>query len=175
MASKIIKLLAVAALTGATASLHAENTITWETLGNNYSAGNGNSYVQRFVIEADAPFERLAFCQFKRAMRTVNPADTLIEILPGYFAVASERFVQAAPGEPVVVDVLVAGSLRNISFIPDGMHLVAGGKAVSARNVRKPISSWPAQYQYTDAKGMSDGMIYGPEAFAINDSLRPRR
>lgn len=172
MASKIIKLLAVAALTGATASLHAENTITWETLGNNYSAENGSSYVQRFVIEADAPFERLAFCQFKRAMRTVNPADTLIEILPGYFAVASERFAQAAPGKPVVVDVLIAGSLRNISFIPDGMHLVAGGKAVSARNVRKPISSWPAQYQYANENGVNDRMIYGSEAFAINDSLR---
>ncbi|MDE5930559.1 MAG: family 20 glycosylhydrolase [Muribaculaceae bacterium] len=172
MKHKIMKILAAAASLGAAVTLHAENTITWETLGNRYTAEDGQHYIQRFVVEADRPFDRLAFCAFKRGLHAVNPADSVIEILPGYFAVASERFRQAGPGRQVTVELRSDGALRNISFIPDGMHLVADGKAVAARNVRKPVSSWPAQYQRFSEHGVSDGMIYGPEAYEVNDSLR---
>ena len=156
---------------GASQCLFAENTITWETLGNRYDASAGNTYVQRFTINADAPFERLAFCAFKRGLRPVNPSDTVIELLPGYYAVASERFASAGPGVPVVVELVTDGALRHISFAPDGMHLVAGGRPVSARNVRKSIVERPEQYSEPGAAGTADGMIYGPEAFAVNDSL----
>lgn len=175
MMHKLVKFTAVAALLLAGPSANAENIITWQTLGNKYSADEGNTFVQRFVVEADAPFERLAFCQFKRPMQTLNPADTLVEILPGYFAVASDRFAQAGPGKPVAVEILTKGALQHISFIPDGMHLVAGGRAVPARNIRKSVSSWPAQYCKPGESGLVDPMIYGPEAFATNDSLRTNR
>ncbi|MDE6097700.1 MAG: family 20 glycosylhydrolase [Muribaculaceae bacterium] len=172
MKPQILKLLSAATALGAALSLHAENTITWETLGNERSADYGNYYIQRFVVESDAPFDRLAFCAFKRGLHAVNPADSVIEILPGYFVVASERFRGARPGKPVVVELRSDGALRNISFAPDGMHLVCDGKPVAARNVRKPITSWPAQYQVPGENGSVDRMIYAPEAFAINDSLR---
>lgn len=167
-----MSLFAVAACLGAAEGAFAENTITWETLGNHYNAETGQTYVQRFTVNADAPFERVAFCAFKRQLQPVNPADTVIELLPGYYAVASDRFASAAPGEPVVIDLVTKGSLRNVSNRPDGMHLVADGKAVGARNVFKSTVADPGQYIVTDKDGVKDPMIYGPEAYAVNDSLR---
>lgn len=165
--------LVVAASIGASPSLYAENTITWETLGNIYTTEAGNKYVQRFVVEADGPFDRLAFCAFKRGLKAENAADTVIELLPGYYAVASPRFAKARAGERIVVDLVTDGALRNASFAPDGMHLVADGRPVSARNVFRPITSSRVQYAVPSADGtVADFMIYGPEAYAVNDSLR---
>lgn len=151
----------------------AENIITWETLGNQYIPETGNRYVQRFVIEADAPFERMAFCAFKRGLAPLNPSDTVFEILPGYYAVASPRFAEAGKNHPITVELLTDGSFTNRSSAPDGMHLVAGGRPVRARNIRKSISSSKEMYAVPGAEGIvNDNMIYGPEAYAINDSLR---
>lgn len=172
MTSKLLLAVAAAAIAATAGDVSAENTITWETLGNAYTSETGNKYIQRFTIEADTPFDRLAFCMFKRGMTPANPADTLIEILPGYYAVASGRFAQASADAPVTVDIITDGALRNISFIPDGMHLVADGRPVRARNIRKSIISHPARYTAPGADGRADGMIYGPESYAVNDSLR---
>lgn len=172
MYSKILSFIAVAAGVATMQSAMAENVITWETLGNEYDATSGSTYVQRFTVESDVPFERLAFCAFKRGLRPADASDSVIELLPGYYAVESPRFAEAVPGTPVIIDLVTDGALRNISFIPDGMHLVAEGKAVAAHNVRKPIVSSVAQYSQPSANGFDDVMIYGPEAFAVNDSLR---
>lgn len=161
-----------AALAAATGSVCAENTITWETLGNVADGDGRQTYTQRFTVEADGPFERLAFCMMKRGMEAVNPADTVVELLPGYYAVGSPRFASAGPGAPVTVDVVTDGSLRNISFIPDGMHLVADCRPVRARNVRRPTTLHPGQYSWREGDRVVDPMRYGPEAFEINDSLR---
>ena len=166
-------LLALGVMTaGATGLMSAENVITWETLGNESNPNGGTTYTQRFTIEADAPFDRFAFCAFKRGLYPVNPADSVFEILPGYYAVASERFRNATPGEAVVVDLVTDGALRNTSFRPDGMHLVADGKALRAKNVIGTIVARPEQYAQPTPDGWIDDMIYGPEAFAVNDSLR---
>lgn len=168
MANNILKTFCAAACLGAAFGAMAENVITWESLGNTPDS-RGGSYIQRFTVDADQPFERVAFCMFKRGMSPVDPQDTLVEILPGYFAVASPRFEKARKGVPVVVDVKVRGALRNLSYKPDGMHLVADGKPVSARNAFKSTVAIPPQWQ---AAGRPDGMIYGDMAYAINDSLR---
>lgn len=157
---------------GAENHIQAENRITWETLGNELSAEGDARYIQRFTIDADGPFDRLAFCMFKRGMKPVSPTDSLIEILPGYFAVASERFGKADGSEPVVVDIVTNGSLRNISYKPDGMHLVVDGRPVRAENIFKSTVSYPAQYVVPTKNGPVDKMIYGPEAYVVNDSLR---
>lgn len=157
-------LLAAAATAGAS----AENTISWQTLGNRTDEAGKTSYIQRFTVVADQPFDGIAVCQFKRGMHAVNPADTIVEILPGYFSVVSPRFAKAPVGEPVVVDIAVHSPLRTISYAPDGMHLISKGKAVAARNIRMPITDFPAQWSYAG----TDRMIYGQEAWTINDSLR---
>ncbi len=165
-------LFSFALLSIGSAHLCAENSIIWETLGNELSPEGKNRYTQRFTINSDGPFERFAFCFFKRGIRPVNPADTIIEILPGYYAVASPRFSEARPSEPVVVDITTDGIFRNISYKPDGMHLVVDGKPVRVENKFKSIVSFPAQYVAPGTSGNVDRMIYGPEAFVINDSLR---
>ena len=172
MKPKSLLSLTAAVAIGSVGSLSAENTIVWETLGNGFTPATGAKYIQRFTVEADGPFERMAFCAFKRGMKPLNPADTIVEILPGYFAVESPRFSEASPSRPIVIDIITDGSLRSISYTPDGMHLVADGKAVPAKNVKKSIIQSPAQYVTRSAKGTRDLMIYGETAFAINDSLR---
>ncbi|MDE6541453.1 MAG: hypothetical protein K2L74_05525 [Muribaculaceae bacterium] len=128
MTKKSLYGIAMAACMCAVSCGTHENTITWQTLGNGADESGRPTYVQRFTIDADGPFERMAFCMFKRGMYPVDPADTLIELLPGYFAVGSPRFAEAKAGEPVVVELVTSGALRNISYAPDGMHLVCGGK-----------------------------------------------
>ena len=172
MKPKLLFAVVTTAFMGVAGNVAAENIITWETLGNSYTPEAGNKYIQRFTIEADVPFERVAFCSFKRGMNPVDPADSIFEILPGYYAVSSPRFSRASASEPIVVDIVTDGSLGNISFIPDGMHLVAAGRPVSARNVRRSIISTPSRYTRPGTSGISDNMIYGPEAYAVNDSLR---
>lgn len=149
----------------------SESTVVWETLGNTVDADGNPVYTQRFTVTPgdDGGFDRLAFCMFKRGMTPVCPDDTIIEILPGYFAVGSPRFADARKGEPVVVDIITKGALSHISFAPDGMHLVDGGKTVRTRNTRRSVTATPDMWR---AASGADGMIYGPEAFAINDSLR---
>lgn len=148
----------------------AKDTVTWETLGNKLNADEKPFYTSRFTITADAPFEGLAFCQFKRPMVAVNPEDTLIEILPGYFMISSPRFNNISAGEPIVVDINVSGVLKNDSFTPDGFHLVRDGKPIEAINIKKSAIAFPEQW--INPLNGSDGMIYGDEAFIINDSLK---
>lgn len=145
------------------------STIQWETLGNEKTAEGQYQHKQRFTIIADGAFERLAFCSFIGDMKPVNAQDTVMEILPGYYAVGSPRFANALKGDTVTVDLIANGILHNQSFIPDGMHLVRNGKAVRAENRRLPIVMRPEQWRSPDG---NDPMIYGDEAYRINDSLR---
>lgn len=147
-----------------------QNTIIWETLGNEVNADGRAQYTQRFTIIAGQPFEQLAFCMFSRGLETVNPQDSVFEILPGYSAVASPRFADVQAGDTVVVDLIAHAVLRNQSYAPDGMHLVVDGKAVPAVNIRKSIAMFPGQWR--DPVTGRDGMIYGEQAYAVNDSLR---
>ena len=167
---KSVVISALVACVCACSAPRPENVIEWQTLGNEADS-TGAYYVQRFTVVAGQPYERIGVCQFKRPVEPVDPQDTIIEILPGYFAIGSPRFAQAAPGDTVVVDIRTRGAMRNASYAPDGMHLVAGGNAVEAKNIIHPITEFPAQWRPA-GEGARDGMIYGPEAFAINDSLR---
>lgn len=166
---KLACLIAASMLTVGFAS-KAETTITWEHLGNAEDATTGAPRATfRFTIDTDQPFERLAFNMFKRDLTPMCQSDTVIELFPGYFAVGSPRFSEVSAGHPVTVDLLVEGGLGNASFMPDGMHLVAQGRSVRARNVRLPLTARPEQWRIA---GSPDAMIYGPQAWAINDSLR---
>lgn len=148
----------------------AENTVVWETLGNTVGDDGKPVYTQRFTVTAEQGFDKLAFCAFKRTLTPANPEDTVIEILPGYYAVGSPRFAQAGNGAPIVIDLVTNGSLQNISFAPDGMHLVAGGKTIRTTNKRRPITAFDGQWLSPGSD--RDNMIYGDRAYTINDSLR---
>lgn len=167
---KLILISTIVACMCSCSAPRPENVIEWQTLGNEADS-TGRYYVQRFTVVAGEPYERVAFCQFQREFETVDVQDTIIELLPGYYAIGSPRFAQAAPGDTVVVDIRTRGAMLHVSDAPDGMHLVAGGKAVKAKSIVHPITDFPAQWRQPGVDG-GDGMIYGPVAFAINDSLR---
>ena len=155
MAKHIFAGLSLAACLCAACTATHQNSITWETLGNTETDGRP-TYIQRFTIDADGPFDRMAFCMFKRSMTPVDSTDTIIEILPGYFAIGSPKFAEAKAGDPIVVDVVVDAALRNISYSPDGMHLVRDGKPVRVENILNPRTSNPAQWQ---TESRPDGMV----------------
>jgi hexosaminidase len=145
-----------------------EVNVSWQTLGNK-PYENSTYYTQRFTVESDTPFARLAFNQFYKSMRCDDPADTLIELVPGYFAIASPRFANIRPGEKVTVDVLAGGSLRNVNYAPDGVHAVAADGKVLKTNFSR-LSMIADREQWADSK--ADYMPYGHKIFARNEELR---
>lgn len=162
-------LTAIAVLACTTCAIAADGVVTWQSLGNSIGDDGRPRYVQRFTVDSPEPFDALAFCIFKSAMSPVNPADTIEELLPGYYAVRSDRFRSARSGEPVVIDIVTDGAIQHHAFTPDGIHLVADGRPLAVKNDIRPAIDFPAQWR---VDGWRDVMRYGDEAYAVNDSLR---
>lgn len=163
--SQALSLVTLAAAASA-APICAETTVSWSTLGNGLGADQKPAYIQRFVIKGDIDFDRLAFNQFARRMRTVDPAFTLVEIVPGYYCIDSDKFRSGA--DSVVVDIETAGYLRSICYTPDGVHIVRDGKAAPVTYTRADITADPAQWI---SPGGEDVMPYGPQIFERNRGL----
>lgn len=145
--------------------------VIWENLGHTLDKEREPECLQRFTVKnPGGAFSRLAFCMPRHDIRALNPLDTIIEILPGYYAVGSPRFAAAYRSDSVSVDIAVRGWIRNAFEIPDGMHLVADGKSIATSNRWR--SAITRRDQWTPPEWDEDPMIYGDEAFAINDSLR---
>lgn len=151
-------------------STSTKNEITWETLGNRLNSEGNTEFVQRFVVKPDGPIEGFAFGQFKRDMVPVNSEDTVIEILPGYYLVKSPRFQNVESGDSVVVDIVTSGNMNYHLWLPDGVHMVRDGQPLAVDFTRKRLTSFPEQW--IDPKTGKDYMVYGEDAFVINDSLR---
>lgn len=171
MIKKMIMIAAVGCLLAPSEGRASVPTVTWENRGHVVNAEGKSAYLERFTIDCgEQPFSRLAFCVNKHEMKALNPLDTVVEILPGYYAVGSPRFADAVPGDTIVVDILTEGWMHNAFEAPDGMHLVADGKSIAAKNVRLPFTR--RREQWVSALYGKDPMVYGQRAFAINDSLR---
>lgn len=156
--------LCVAAVAG------ARTVVGWSTLGNDTGADGASSYTQRFEIVSDVPVSRIAFNQFARRMSMANSADTLIEIVPGYYAVGSPRLREAAPGDTVRIDIVTRGSLMSICYEPDGIHAVdADGKPFPVDVERMDITKSPRYY----ATAKTDRMPYGDVIFGNNSRRAP--
>ena len=140
--------------------------VQWETLGNQ-SDENGNYYVERFTITGNLDFDRLAFNQFARKMTPLNPADTLIEIIPGYYCISSPRF-RAAEGDTIIVDVRVNDVLRAIGYGPDGVHTANfDGTTAPVEYTIASMIEFPEQYSTPDKNLMPKG----EEIYAFNEAL----
>ena len=142
--------------------------VTWETLGNQ-SDESGNYYVQRIKVTGDMDFDRLAFNQFPRVMNSLNEADTLIELMPNYYCIASPRFRQAQPGDTVVIEIRTKGALTAICYAPDGFHRVnADGSTAAVDFAYASITERPDMYS---APG-TDRMPSGSDIYDFNESLK---
>lgn len=141
----------------------AQTRVTW-TSGDNLP---DNHYVQRITVSGDMDFDRLCFNMFARKMTPLNPKDSIIEIVPGYYALTSPRFKNAK--EPVTIEIDTRGRLVNCSYAPDGFHTVlADGTTRPAEYSRKTIDE-PGRWRYGNGR---DDMPYGPEVYDFNESVK---
>ncbi len=164
--TSVLPALAVALALASCASSPKATQVQWETLGNS-SDEAGSYYVQRFTVSGDLDFDRLAFNQFTRPMSTVNPADTLIEIMPGYYCVASPRF-REAEGDTIIVDIRVNDELRSICYAPDGVHTAdADGTTAPVELTFASMTAFPAQY----STAALDRMPKAEEIYEFNEAL----
>lgn len=156
---------AVLAASGAVAQMpHVE----WQTLGNCYDNGKP-TYTQRFTITGAKGVGRICFNQFARKMKTVNPVDTIMEIVPGYYYLASPRLV--ADGT-AVIDVVTNGTLRHASYMPDGFHGVSSdGNLVAVKTSRCPIDAMPELWSLPG----NDLMPSAEAVYERNESLKGGR
>ncbi len=120
MTLKLASVLAAAGIGVCAMSAQPDVRVHWSA--SNLPGSIPAEYVQTFTVTGDlSDLSRLAFNQFARRMETVNPADTLIEIVPGYYAIGSSRFNGA---DSVSIDLRTRGTLRSICYGPDGVHAV---------------------------------------------------
>jgi hexosaminidase len=163
------KVFLTAALAASVLGANAQNiNVTWQTLGNK-TVDDKATYTQRFTVEADRPFAGLAFNQFAKPMHAVNPADTVIEIIPGYYVIESPRFAKIKKGEKVTVDVLTYGVFRMLNMAPDGVHGVSlKGEPTPAEFTR--LSLIASHDQWADDK--YDRMPYGKSIYNKNEKLK---
>lgn len=156
---------AIALVLASCSSAPKTTQVEWRTLGNQ-TDDSGSYYVQRISVSGDLDFDRLAFNQFPREMKTLNPQDTLIEIMPNYYAIASPRF--RTGNDTVVIDILVKDVLRSICYAPDGFHRVnADGTTSPVEYTFASMTEFPGQYSIEG----QDRMPRGEDIYAFNESL----
>ena len=159
--SQTIWLLAIA-LTACSAKPH----VTWEQLGNR----DDNTYVQRITVENSKNIERLCFNQFARKMSPVNPADSIHEIVPGYYYITSSRFGKT--NDTIRIDIVTRGRFNARCYAIDGLHAInRKGKLVEVGYTRMPVDQFPAQWSNANF----DLMPYADSIFIINQRLECNR
>lgn len=114
--------------------------------------------------------KQLAFNHFQRGMKPMNPADTFVEIVPNYYAIASPRFAQAKPGDTIAIEILTDGTIESICYGVESVHTVLADGTTA-----------PAELTFADMTVSRDGyagarrdlMPYGDTVYAFNESLKP--
>lgn len=153
----------------ATADVHPTNdiidtTVEWESLGD-MSDSAGFHYIQRITVKGNTDMKGLAFNQFARKMNMMDSADTLTEIVPGYYLITSPRLSQGA--DSVVFEIDTRGYLVNCSYMPDGFHRVmADNTAAPVVLNRKPMTNPDINHAFDIA-----AYPKAEEIFAFNESL----
>lgn len=126
-------------------------------------------YKQTYVVTGDLRgVERIGFNQFARSMKPVDAADSLVEVVPGYYLIESPRFAGATENDTLVFEMLTRGSLQSICYSPDGFHVIyEGGKTAPVEYVVNPLSDRAESY----ISGKSDRMPYGDAIYEINERI----
>ena len=145
----------------------AKTAVVWENLGNGKDASGAMYYIQRFTIKGDInKIDRLCFNQFARKMKPLNSADSVVEIVPGYYYITSPQF--GTNVDSVVVDIRVNGAMMSICYAPDGVHTVTPqGFTEGVDYTRRSIIERPEQWSVEGR----DRMPYGDAIFQFNESL----
>ncbi|MDE6267077.1 MAG: family 20 glycosylhydrolase [Muribaculaceae bacterium] len=140
-------------------------SVHWEVV-DNYGSGRDTYYIQRLTIQNPSSLNKLCFNEFGRKMSTVNPSDTVYEIIPGYYCIESSRFADADTA--VVVDIMTKGWIQSINYAPDGFHNVSVDGTVSAvPHTRASLVVEPHRRNYPGR----DVMVYGDSVYRFNLTL----
>lgn len=159
---KLIFSLAAAA---STLFMSAEKpSLFWQTLGNE-ADGKKSKYVQRLTLSNHENVSRLCFNQFARPMKTLNPADTVVEIVPGYYYIDSRRF---GGSEPIDIDIEVSGWIESCAYLPDGFHAISkDGNLMEVSFSRNTLFGKPEARNFPGR----DRHIYGDSIYRRNSQL----
>lgn len=143
----------------------ANPSVKWQNLGYEQTENKRPVYVQRFTLSNHEDVKRLCFNQFARPMRAINPADTIVEIVPGYYYIDSKRF---GGNEPIDIDVEVKGWIETCAYIPDGFHIVnKDGKVGDVDFSRETLLGNSHKGAYPG----KDRYVYGDKIFNRNNEL----
>ncbi|MCD8386752.1 MAG: family 20 glycosylhydrolase [Bacteroidales bacterium] len=157
--SLMVPALALAA--SCSAPKEKQTSVSWQIIENTDS-----NYLHRVVVKGDLDFDRLGFNAFARKMHAVNPQDTIIEIVPGYYMISSPRLAQG--GDSVVIDIVTRGSFSSRAYAPDGFHRIESDLSTTpVAYTRMPITE---RKQWKRPSGR-DVMPYGPEVYDINEQI----
>ncbi len=129
----------------------------------------GRHYRQSIRMTGDLRgVERVAFNQFARKMTPTDAADTIIEIVPGYYAIGSPRFAAATGSDTLDFDIMTKGALYSIRYAPEGFHAVmADGRILPVKLVQADITADKSGY----TSGKRDYMPYGDAIYARNEEI----
>ena len=177
MKSSLIALLPLAALAIAPSCTPSKATdapkvsVAWEGVNLPADSTGANHYKQTITVTGDLRgVDRIGFNQFARRMQPVNPADTIIEIVPGYYAIGSPAFANATGTDTLTFEIITRGSLMSVCYSPDGFHLINhDGTTEAAAYTRRPLSDKAESY----TAGGVDRMPYGDAVYAINERVMP--
>lgn len=151
---------------------NALTTAHWRITDEGTDSAGRPRYRQRIVVRGNLNFPRLCFNQFARPMQLTDPRDTLIEIVPGYYAIASPRLMVHNPDAPtydiyrsadeqdsVVFEIETRGRFINRSYAPDGFH------RVNADGTTDPVTLVCASID-------RDMTEYAAEVYAHNERMK---
>lgn len=129
----------------------------------------GRHYRQSIRMTGDLRgVERVAFNQFARKMTPTDAADTIIEIVPGYYAIGSPRFAAATGSDTLDFEIMTKGALYSIRYAPEGFHAVmADGRILPVKLVQADITADKSGY----TSGKRDYMPYGDAIYARNEEI----
>ncbi|MDE5683540.1 MAG: hypothetical protein K2I39_04940 [Muribaculaceae bacterium] len=124
----------------------------------------GRHYRQSIRMTGDLRgVERVAFNQFARSMTPTEATDTIIEIVPGYYAIGSPRFAAATGSDTLDFEIMTKGALYSIRYAPEGFHAVmADGRILPVKLVQADITADKSGY----TSGKRDYMPYGDAVYA---------
>ena len=170
---KRIKLLTTMALAVVALTMSAQSPIAvdWRMGQHNTAAGN---YSSRFVIknvsgkalESDWQF---FFNQFSRsvALPAGCPVD-VEEVSTTYYRLKpNAAYKPIAPGDSLVIDLLMGGAVINKCYLPAGGHVVTGGDMAHPIPVSITLSPLDKPGQWRDHKAYPDGNYM----YAYNEAI----
>lgn len=165
---KPLKTALLALALGCLAASATDIDVKWQNRTNRIGADGNPEYVQRFIVSGDMDrLHRLAFNQFdKKTLRPVNPADTVVRVIPGYYYIETPRFAEGR--DSIVIDIVTAGSYNIWSFGPDGVHGIdRDGKPFQVNFSRLSGIERPEQWTLPGR----DRMPYADQFYEINEAL----